>query len=110
MYKAFNQANKFFFWEGEIPTLTVSERSIESSIIERACKIVLFVIAANWFTPFFTSKVFTLDFWESKCKFCSLNVKVKWVYSLQGFFITMTDMTSVIEIGGNSFEKMFLNL
>ena len=31
--------------------LSVFERSIESRIIESVCKIVLFVIAINWFSP-----------------------------------------------------------
>ena len=88
--------------------LSVFERSIESCIIESVRNIILFVIAANWFSPIITSNGFAWHFWESKSKFCSLNLKVK-VFSV--FFINflyMIDMTPVREIGGNSFEKMFI--
>ena len=42
--------------------LSVFERSIESRNIERLCNIVLLVIAANYFSPIISSKVFTWDF------------------------------------------------
>ena len=50
--------------------LSVFERSIESLILESVCDIILFLIAAAWFSPIVTSKAFACVFCELKYKFC----------------------------------------
>ena len=49
--------------------LSVFERSIESCIIESVRNIILFVIAANWFSPIITSNGFAWHFENQRVNF-----------------------------------------
>ena len=79
---------------------SVFERSIESPITERACNIVILLIAAKWFLLIIISKIFACNF-ENRC--VNFEVQIyKWdwsmVYSVFSHPFYMTNMTPVLEL------------